>query len=127
MRPPSSGSPALPQPRAGRNLDSPLDKVATHIIPQFLLLVLRDLEILGLHLYGRVGRSLTVPLLHPYLALTQLTQPCTYGDLDSAVVGVSLPPSLAPELLRRHLTVSWISLCHGCMLSLQLQLQHPVL
>lgn len=53
--------------------------------------------------------------------------PCSPGDLESATVGVSLPPGLVPELLCQGRAVSWISLCWGRPRSLQLQLQHAAL
>ena len=52
---------------------------------------------------------------------------CTPGDLESATVGVSLPPGLVPKLLCQGRVVPWISLCWGRLRSLQFQLQHAAL
>lgn len=43
------------------------------------------------------------------------------------VIRLSLHPGLAPELLCQCLAVPCISLCWGCLLSVQLQLQYPAL
>lgn len=43
------------------------------------------------------------------------------------MVAVFLIPGLLLKLLCKCLEVPWISLCWGCVISMQLQLQHPVL
>lgn len=74
----------------------------------------------------RVPASLH-PCCTPYLAPTQSGPPCAHGDLKNAVVAVFLIPDLLLKLLCRCLEAPWISLCWGCMISMQLQLQHPAL
>lgn len=60
---------------------------------------------------------------------TQTDSPLACGDLDSAVVRPSLTPGLLPKLLCWCLAGPLISCFWDCTrsVSLQLQLQHPVL